>query len=620
MSDLQPVGGLAPSAENKPTLGKLWVLLQQPAFQGNEWMVLACATLLTTLLFSLFFLVATPGYETNDDLCMQCIASGMYTGQPSEYLVFTNVLIGLALRLLYGLWTGNNWYFIYLVSVHFLSLTTICFVVLSRNRSWFFILLCIGFFLLVEMRILIDLQFTTTAFLAGAAGVVALADGLEPGRRIDRPKIVAGILLITLMGMVREAVVPFLGIVAFPFLLERFGLRGWRRMIWAAMACGSLFILMHAVNRWYYERDPSWAEYLEYNTLRGQLQDTPLTAFASRSASAAGWSTNDAAMFVNFYFSEPEVFAGTSRLRRFVEASRSFVEPGMFVRRFSMKWLFLPQMLDRDSRILLNLALLNGLWCLAGAGSSRSRYVITLTLMYAGCVLIAFYLRGTARLPPRVAYNMPLFLNLACLYWATGVGTSKAATNAHRNLFSLLRYACVLGWLVLYGSLVYEVGRSLWYANAYYRRLQRISGKVFEPTKRLLPEGERPVFIALPHNSVLERCLLYRHEVQTLPFSIVPYGWLTHSPLFRQALSRRQLDPYSLSLVGRRDVFFLMETRWLEPLRLFYREHYGLDIAFETVLDTDAMPEYRDCRLHLYKASVFGENKPTRPAASAVLP
>ena len=43
---------------------------------------LGLAVLLNAFLFSLFFAVATPCYETNDDFCMQKIASGFYTGQP----------------------------------------------------------------------------------------------------------------------------------------------------------------------------------------------------------------------------------------------------------------------------------------------------------------------------------------------------------------------------------------------------------------------------------------------------------------------------------------------------------------------------------------------------------
>ena len=69
------------------------------------------AAVMNLVLFGLFLTCATPVYETNDDLVMQGIASGFYTGHPDGHLVFTNFLVGRALQFLYGNWGGCNWYF-----------------------------------------------------------------------------------------------------------------------------------------------------------------------------------------------------------------------------------------------------------------------------------------------------------------------------------------------------------------------------------------------------------------------------------------------------------------------------------------------------------------------------
>src|ERR1035438_9003825 len=106
------------------------------------------------------------------------IASVFYTVQRDGHLVFSNILIGWTLRFLYGTWAGCNWYFIYLLAVHYAALTAIAFLVVSRRGGWLFALLYVGFFLIVETRILLHLQFTTTAFLAGTAGLLLLVDGL----------------------------------------------------------------------------------------------------------------------------------------------------------------------------------------------------------------------------------------------------------------------------------------------------------------------------------------------------------------------------------------------------------------------------------------------------------
>ena len=133
--------------------------------------------MLNLVLFGLFLAGATPDYEPNDDLMMQMIASGFHTGHPDAHLVFTNILIGWVLQFFYGAWTGYNWYLVYLLTVHYAALTAIAFLVVTRRGGWLFTLLYVGFFLIAETHILLYLQFTTTAFLAGTAGLLLLVDG-----------------------------------------------------------------------------------------------------------------------------------------------------------------------------------------------------------------------------------------------------------------------------------------------------------------------------------------------------------------------------------------------------------------------------------------------------------
>jgi len=589
--------------------------------------VLGLAALLNAFLFSLFFAFATPRYETNDDLGMQMIASGFYTGQPSEHLVFTNVVIGWPLRVLYSLWPGSNWYFLYLTAVHYAALTVIAFLVLSRRRGWLFGLLYVGFFVLVETRILLKLQFTTTAFLAGTAGFLLLVDGLAWGRAPKWPLVIAGFAFTALMVMIREPVAPMLVLIALPFLIERFGLPGWRRALGVGLVCAALFLALQGINQWYYVRDPAWAEFREYNGLRGQIHETRLQPFIPQAAPAVGWSDNDAWLFGNFYFPEPEVYASVSRMRLFLDDLKRLAtaKPRSFQKAPS-RFLFLPWVFRRDSGFLLKLALLNAAWCVYAGRSQRRRCFNTLLVSYGLFVVLSLYLRGTARLPERVSYNMPLFLHVIYLYWASGFHTLPAAVSGPNVLqrflptftrLGVLRWvarALVLGWAILYISFVYHLGEGVWYANAFNRRLKLMSRKIFEPVRTLMPPGHKPILVPLPYDSFLEQSMFFHPRTEEVPFFLVPsYGWITHSPIFGQNLDEHQLRPYSLSLVDRQDVFFLMEKKWIGPLQIFYREHYGLEIRFDMVVNTDEMPEYRGCHLYLYQAHALHPAAGVRP-------
>ena len=575
------------------------------------------------ILFSLFLTYAVPLYETNDDLTMQMIASGFYTGHPDGHLVFTNILIGWALCFLYGTWPGCNWYLIYLLVIHFAALTAIAFLIVSRRGGWLFTLLYIGFFMFVETHILLYLQFTTTAFLAGTAGLLLLVDGLQPGHRAYWPKVIIGIAFAGLMCLIREPVALLLVIIAGPFFLERIGLANWRRLFGISLACTFIFLILHGINRWPYQHDPAWAEFSEYSRIRGQIHGTPLQKLIPEAAPAVGWSKNDGWMFSQFYFSDPEVYAGVPKMHRFLDRLKILAqaEPP-FSSRLSANFLFLPMLFSHDAGPVMNLAVLNAIWCILTAGALRRRCLITLLVSYGLYVGLVFYLLATTRLPDRVAYSIPLFINAICLYWATGFRNLPPTMTRPDWLdiflapfwrardFRLAALAIIPIWIALYLLNLTELTQSLWSANASNKKLELISHKILQPLSTLLPAQKTPLLIPMPFDSVLEQCIFFYPSTEKIPFFLVPYGWITHSPLFSQILERNGLRPYSLSLVDRSDVFFLMGGRWLEPLRIFYREHYGLNVRFDMVLDTSGIPSFEDCQLFLYQAHSAGSNAP----------
>ena len=591
-------------------------------FQAIFW-----AIAVNFILFCLFLTHAVPVYETNDDLTMQMIASGFYTGHPDGHLVFTNILIGWTLCFLYGAWPGCNWYLIYLLVIHFAALTAIAFLIVSRRGGWLFTLLYIGFFMFVEMHILLHPQFTTTAFLAGTAGLLLVVDGFQPGYQAYWPKIIIGIAFVGLMCLIREHVALLLAIIACPFFLERIGLAEWRRLFGISLACTFIFLkFLHGINRWPYQHDPAWAEFSEYNRMRGEIHITPLAKWIPEAAPAVGWSKNDGWMFSQFYFSDPEVYAGVPKMHRFLDRLKILAqaEPP-FSSRLSANFLFLPGLFSHDSRDagpVMDLAILNAIWCILAAGAFRRRCLITLLVSYGLCVGLVFYLLVTARLPERVSYNIPLFINAICLYWATGFRNLPSAVTRHDWLdtflvpfwrardYRLVALAVIPIWIALYLLNLTELSQSLWSANTSNQKLEYISHKILRPIRTLLPAQKTPLLIPMPLNSLLEQCTFFYSSTEKTPFLLVPYGWITHSPLFNQILERNSLRPYSLSLVDRADVFFLMERRWLEPLRIFYREHYGLNVRFDMVLNTSETPPFKDCELFLYQAHAAVSNAP----------
>jgi hypothetical protein len=590
---------------------------------------LCLGAFINLILFGLFLLCATPIYETNDDLVMQLIASGYYTGCPDAHLVFTNILIGWILRFLYATWAGCNWYLIYILVVHYAALTAIAFVVMSRRFSWLSAWLYVGFALLVEPHILLHLQFTTTAFLAGTAGLLLLVDGMQPRQPLHWPKTLAGVAFVGLMCLVREPVALLMVAVAGPFLLERFGLAGWRRLLGAALASTGLLLLLHGVNHWAYQRDPTWAEFSEYNRLRGEIHDTPLEKFIPQATPAVGWSRNDGWIFSKQFFPDPDVYAGLPRIQLFLAKLRTVAwdEPTSH-RTPLMRFLSLPDLFGHDAGILMKLAVLNAIACLFAAGAFRYRCLVTLLISYGFFAVLEAYLFKMARLPERVSYNIPLFINAICLYWAAGFQKRPVAANQpnrtevspvpfwRAGILRLLALVLLTIWGARYLAYLSLLAQNLWFANAQNQNLKQISRQILAPIRKLMPAPQKPVLIALPNDSTLEQCLFFYPPAKKAPFYLVPYGWITYSPIYNQILEQHHLHPFLLSLVDRPDIFFLMRYNWewLQPLTIFYHEHYGLNIRFDPVVNTDEMPRYKECQLYLYQAHIVGDQAPIQAA------
>jgi len=148
----------------------------------------------------------------------------------------------------------------------------------------------------------------------------------------------------------------------------------------------------------------------------------------------------------------------------------------------------------------------------------------------------------------------------------------------------------------------------MWYRDAYHRNLCLASQKIPGAISALATGPKIPTIILLPFNSILEQSPFFLPPDGQPRCSLVPYGWLTLSLVFKEILQEHALQPYSMSILDRDDVFLLMDgSRWLEPLQAFYRDHYSMNVRFDLVLNTDPHPELRNCQLHVYQAHIAKE-------------
>jgi len=207
------------------------------------------------------------GFEENDDVMMAMIANGCYSGSPDFHLVYINVLYGFVLTLLYGITTAVEWYTVAFAALHVLSMSVLAYCVLTmENRALWERVLWLIILYVLWARIIIALQFTTTAGLVCLAGCALLLRESKKSRW-------SGVLMVVVAALIRFMAAGLVGLLMAPIIVYSYRLQ-WRKYM-AIVVMLSVVVGCRVVNHAIYDHEPEWKYFRAYNQLRAQLNDNP---------------------------------------------------------------------------------------------------------------------------------------------------------------------------------------------------------------------------------------------------------------------------------------------------------------------------------------------------------
>lgn len=130
------------------------------------------ALLINVFLTVLTYTLYSPQFNTNDDVFAMLITSGnVIATEPTEYILFSNLLIGIILKTLYAWMPLITWYGWYLIITMAASHTAILYVILRRQPGLLSILLYVLYYISCGAYMFIHLQFTMAASMAGIGGI-----------------------------------------------------------------------------------------------------------------------------------------------------------------------------------------------------------------------------------------------------------------------------------------------------------------------------------------------------------------------------------------------------------------------------------------------------------------
>lgn len=260
------------------------------AYQRIKVSNLAQAFLLNGVFLLCAILFCDIKYEVSDDFMMDAVLSGAFGQGYNAHLLFSNIFLGYALKIMYMLIPVVSWYFVFQMSVCFLSLTAVTYVILEHNTKLAGILISFVFISFFSDDVYILPQFTKAAALAICAGGVLFLYGLwECKEKKKKITLAAGLLLILSGNLIRSSCIY----VAAGFLIALFGKYVWdryRKYDWKTIQknnwhlktslqflyCAFIIVgmfLLSVISDVIWQRHPDYAAYQSYSTLRSDVTD-----------------------------------------------------------------------------------------------------------------------------------------------------------------------------------------------------------------------------------------------------------------------------------------------------------------------------------------------------------
>lgn len=554
-------------------------------------------------LFAAFLSFACPRFETNDDPGMMQIAMGSDFFPPAEQLVYINVVLGLVLKTLYS-WTRSvNWYTLALYLVHGISMVALLYVLVRKRPSglgW----VAFGLvFSLFELRFLMNLQFTSTAFVAAQSGaLLILAGALVRGRGRWRV-VAAGVVLFILGALVRTEAAYLVGAIGAPlFLFVALKARSWVPVVVLAVAL-VVSVGTSAYNDWSYTRDDKWREFFNHNRVSSALHawvGIPSDEETESVLEGIGWSENDLALFFRWFPADPVVYS-EDNLRTLVSSINRFKTR----RTWGEAWEYLGEQVDEAGGYLTFVGL-TLIVCLLVPQIEKRRALWVCLGVPGSALACSIYLAWMSKLPPRVF--LPILFMVSVASWFTVAGADLANPPAHRASRRIPLARAVIG-MAIAGLYVWVLGGQ--FANVVSEhRMNRVLNQAYvdlrEDFRRAfeLDDASPPTFVLTGGGYPTGwGSPLWRPD-EYLQFRSIRYGWSAYFPPYNQVLDDLSTGSAYEALLYRDDVYLMARRGLLELIGEFVREHYGSEVDFRAVYVPPSLPV--DPEMQVYKLELRG--------------
>lgn len=525
---------------------------------------------INVLLFTLFFCFISPRFQTNDDIAIMEFAAGMRTGQPSEYLIYINVIIGKLLSFLYLNFPFVNWYPIFFYLIHFISMTIILYCFLLNKKNIYGVLIFLLVFSFLELYLLTNLQFTTTAFIAGLAGFILLITYLDEKGKKFYPAMIISILLLTVSGLIRRSTFYLLLVLcAVIFGLKFLEKKSWKIPV-ILIIIVLLFGLFNLLNDGYYRRDENWDFYLEYNNKVAKINSYPYFAHSENNKNvydSVGWSSNDVTMFRTWFFCDPDVYSienldqvvSDIRVTRGIKETFATLEESFFRLDLRIKWF-------TGFFLIIAILLLR---------RDKNKYVFSIIF---SSFIVSIYLSYLGRLPDWVFSPIVIFTGTTAAFFLCTDKVGERLKILNNKIFKLTIFIICIA-LATYGfiSILNESKINITKQQELDQVIERLS-------------DEEKIYIIWGATGLEDKTISFSIPPQKNYLNIIQLGWMINSPYYNKALDKYSIDDIYKAIVDRDDIFVICSQGATEMFSGFVSEHYKRDVIATMTHEIEGFP------------------------------
>lgn len=226
-----------------------------------------------------------------------------------------------------------NWHTIFLLLMQFVCFTIIGTIILKRNNNKISFVLYIIFASIFYTTLMQLIQYTSVSALLILTAFFVIVDGIEQGKLNKKHKILS-IILFTLGVLLRLQslliIAPFFVLYGIYYCIlkirKKISKEVLIHLIKQYLILGVITVLVYVSNVLFYSSD-LYKEYMEYNNLRGTLQDTSYTNYEENKEifDEIGWSKNDHYLFYTFNFGDENVYS-KENLQKIVDYKKQINE------------------------------------------------------------------------------------------------------------------------------------------------------------------------------------------------------------------------------------------------------------------------------------------------------